>query len=454
MNCYLPTHLSPEAARRQLDRVDLEEKGRLADGLALVALIDHRKDYLDAWYSSMLKYCVGRLHMSEDRALRRIQVARVARCFVEVFESLADGRLSVTTAAVLAPHLEVASAAGLLAASAFRTKREILQLLARRSRPAAAPPAAPAGEAGVQDTSGEHAPAHVAMSLHDLCAPPATGCTAGEHALAHVGMTRRGRITPAASGDYDVRLSITPAEHEDLRKAQALLGHAVSSGDPAEIYARAMKHYLAHLEKQRFGVKPAAAVPAGGARGIPKSLRRLVWERDGARCTFVGTDGHRCEETRRLEIDHVTPLALGGATAPENLRLLCRAHNQHEAERVLGREHVQHRREVAQRERARAKVAAKASAARQQAAARVAADASEVRGKAGADSRSAAQQARHDDIHGALRGLGFNAAEARRGAALADTMPDASLEACLRLALAELTRPLALRGERLARCTA
>jgi len=455
MNRYLLTHLTAEAARQQLDRVDLEEKGKLADGLALIALIDGRRDYRDAGYSSMLKYCMGRLHMSEDKAAKRLQVARVARQFPQVFEFISDGRLCVSGAVVLAPHLRPENAVELLAACVHLSRDEIVRMLAARLRPAAAPSVEPTRESPVQATSCQHAPGH-AGTLADLCGTAGAEIGSTQHAPGHVGMTRRGRITPAATGDYDVRLSISEAEHEDLRKEQALLGHAVPSGDPAEIYARAMKHYLAHLEKQRFGVKPAAAVPAAAARGrgIPKSLRRLVWERDGARCTFVGTDGHRCEETRRLEIDHVTPLALGGATAPENLRLLCRAHNQHEAERVLGREHVQHRREVAQRERARAKVAAKASAARQQAAARVAADASEVRGKAGADSRSAAQQARHDDIHGALRGLGFNAAEARRGAALADTMPDASLEACLRLALAELTRPLALRGERLARCTA
>jgi hypothetical protein len=65
------------------------------------------------------------------------------------------------------------------------------------------------------------------------------------------------------------------------------------------------------------------------------------------------------------------------------------------------------------------------------------------------------KQARHDDVYAALRSLEFGAADARRGAQLADAMPDdATLEACVRAALAELTRPLALRGERVARCTA
>ena len=153
------------------------------------------------------------------------------------------------------------------------------------------------------------------------------------------------------------------------------------------------------------------------------------------RCAFVSAGGHRCGKTGRLEIDHVTPVARGGSNAPDNLRVLCRAHNQYEAERVLGREHVQRKRELARRERARDKAAASAGVARAQA-------------------RDSAKQARYDDIRAALRGLGFRDDEARRGAGLADAMPDASLEACLRLALTELTRAVAMRGERRARSSA
>ena len=256
-----------------------------------------------------------------------------------------------------------------------------------------------------------------------------------------------------------MKLSITDEEHEDLRSAQALLGHAVPSGDPALIYARAMKHYVAHLEKQRLGAKPgsAKAAPRARGRGIPRALRRLVWERDGGRCAFVSADGHRCESTRRLELDHVQPLALGGETTPENLRVLCRAHNRHEAERILGKEHVQQRRELAQRERARAKAAATTSAARAISRAEAGSAPAGAIAKARAEQPAAPEtprHAHHDDILAALRGLGFTQAEARRGVDLANSMPDATLEACVRLALTELTRAVAVRGERRARCTA
>jgi hypothetical protein len=263
---------------------------------------------------------------------------------------------------------------------------------------------------------------------------------------------RRGRVTPAATGEYEVRLSITEEEHAEFLRAQALLSHAVPSGDPALVYARAMKHYLAHLEKRRLGVKPGAAVEGKlGSKRIPKALRRLVWERDGARCTFVSADGHRCEETWRLDVDHITPVALGGKSTAANLRLLCSAHNQHEAERVLTKERVQRRREIEQRERAKAKLAAQASRERQLARDRAAADEASAQAKA----RDAARKDRHDVVYAALRSLGSGAADARHAAEVADAMPDdASDEECVKAALREHARPLILRGERMARCTA
>jgi 5-methylcytosine-specific restriction endonuclease McrA len=476
MHRYSRMHLSPEVAMRNLDAIDLDEKSRIAEGIALIAVIDERRDYLGAGYSCMRNYCMGRLHMSEDKALRRIQVAHTALRCPELFEYLADGRLSVTTASALAPHLEPENAAALLEASAFRSRPEIVRMLAVRS---CAPSAAPAGDLLAEATPSvqvANAPVHV-ISQPSRCDCVAVDIATTEHAPAHAKHRRRGRVTPSATGDYDVRFTITEAEHANLRKAQALLGQAVPSGDPALIYARAMKLLVAHLEKQRLGVKPGAAVPAPSSNRIPKALKRLVWERDGGRCTFVSADGHCCEETVRVEVDHITPLAQGGKSTPENLRLLCSAHNRYEAERVLGKEHVQGRRELTRRERAKAKLAARAAQERQAAraaaqaaqerqAARAAAQAAQERQAAQArqeaqqererqQTRAAARKERRDIVYAALRSLGSGVADARRGAEIADAMPDdATPEECLKEALRVLARPLIQRGERMAGCTA
>jgi hypothetical protein len=61
------------------------------------------------------------------------------------------------------------------------------------------------------------------------------------------------------------------------------------------------------------------------ARAPGAALRRRIFERDQT-CTYIH-EGKRCGSTFALEVDHIEPWALGGPTAEENLRLLCRAHN-------------------------------------------------------------------------------------------------------------------------------
>ncbi len=58
--------------------------------------------------------------------------------------------------------------------------------------------------------------------------------------------------------------------------------------------------------------------------GISAQLKREVWLRDHSRCC-------NCGSGYALQIDHVEPIAFGGRTVLENLRLLCRSCNQRAA---------------------------------------------------------------------------------------------------------------------------
>src|SRR5262249_8109490 len=158
------------------------------------------------------------------------------------------------------------------------------------------------------------------------------------------------KASTASAERFQVQVVVSKSTHDKLRRAQALLSHAVPNGDVAQVLDRALDSLIAQLERRKVGAarsvarqpnrapataptRPAAR--AGRARYIPAQTRRTVWDRDGGRCTFVSADGHRCSEDRFLEFDHVEPLARGGATTVDRLRLRCRAHNQYEAERAF-----------------------------------------------------------------------------------------------------------------------
>jgi hypothetical protein len=89
---------------------------------------------------------------------------------------------------------------------------------------------------------------------------------------------------------------------------------------------------------------------------VPRAARRAVLERDGLGCSWVDARGVRCGSRAWLELDHRQPSGKGGSSEPDNVRMLCRAHNQLAAEHAYGREHIERaarRGQAARRERER-----------------------------------------------------------------------------------------------------
>jgi hypothetical protein len=78
------------------------------------------------------------------------------------------------------------------------------------------------------------------------------------------------------------------------------------------------------IEKIDPGNRPIKWVkPYSNSRTPSKNLKALVWRKSKGVCQYPG-----CESTKNLEVDHIIPYAKGGKTEIDNLRLLCRAHNQ------------------------------------------------------------------------------------------------------------------------------
>ena len=308
-----------------------------AETLAYIAVADERKLYLSAAYSCMYKYCLGELHMSEDAAFKRIQAARVAREFPAIFDAVASGRLHLSAVGLLAPHLTRENAAGLIGAATHKSKAQIETLLAERfprpDVPALVMAIAPAGVTSQErrghacETTAPLAPAQV--NVIDVQRAPAPVPQVAPPA----------KVTPLAPQRFALQVTIGQGTHDKLRRAKELLAHAVPSGDVAEVLDRALDALIVTLERRQCAAteRPRARRSAAKGRCIPAEVKREVTRRDGGRCTFVSESGRRCEERGHMEYDHVKPVARGGRSTVDNLQLRCRAHNQHEADRVFGR---------------------------------------------------------------------------------------------------------------------
>src|SRR5215831_16782819 len=333
--------LSNDALIQELELSIAQDYPHTARQVALIGEVERRRLFAPAGYPSMYKYCVGKLHLSEDAAYKRIQVARVARRYPAVLAALAEGRVHLTGLNLPAPYfkgIEPAIVDELLAAATHRSKKGIELVLAERfpkpDLPAhvraipAAPKQGPTFEVAAQpqlvaNTASELAPAQVGDPVIPSQPQPA------EYA----------RIAPLAPQRYGIQFTLDQAGHDLLRQVQDLLGHDVPRGDLAEVIVRALKAYAALLEKKKHAATEHPRAPRRqkpGSRHIAAHVKRAVRKRDKGQCTHVSESGHRCEARSNLEYDHILEYARGGEATVGNIRLRCRAHNRLGAERAYG----------------------------------------------------------------------------------------------------------------------
>ncbi|HXS81994.1 MAG TPA: HNH endonuclease signature motif containing protein [Methylomirabilota bacterium] len=345
------SHLAGRALLQKLADVVMRDRATTAEMLALIAEVDRCKAFRDEGYSSMYRYCVEKLRMSEDVAYKRILTARAARRFPLIVPAIADGSLSISTVALLRNLLETDQAESLLTAALDKTRAQVELLIAERFPkadvpttllPLTAPEMSPEVPPARSDVPAPmNAPAQAVANTEGLPVPgrvtaPPEMPTPAPPALP---AAPQRRVAPLSPGRFELRLTISQEMHDKLMRAQELLGHAVPSGDIPQLLERALDELIAKQEKLKFAAtdKPRAVRRSSkNPRHIPAAIKREVRKRDDGRCTYVSDEGHRCKERRFLEYDHELPVARGGQTTVANLRLRCRAHNQFEAERTFG----------------------------------------------------------------------------------------------------------------------
>ncbi|HEY2409553.1 MAG TPA: HNH endonuclease signature motif containing protein [Polyangiaceae bacterium] len=327
-----------------------------AELLAHLAELDQRRLHLELGFPSLFAYCTESLHLSEPAAGRRIAAARVCRRFPDVFALVARGELHLSALCALAPHLTSANAEELLRISKHKTRRQVDELIAARFP-------RPAVRAQIRRLPSRSEVGSSPLEIPEWPTPSPGARPA------------QARIEPISSERYGVHFTANVTLRRKLEQARALASHRLPNGDLASVVELALD---ALIEKERFsvGTRPRAVRHAqkssstqlratfttrtGGdigarlspgdstrastdarSRHIPSAAARAVYERDRGQCAFVSADGRRCSARHLLQLDHVTPWAKGGAATAENLRLLCRAHNQQHARAHFGSERVE-----------------------------------------------------------------------------------------------------------------
>lgn len=356
--------------------------------LELLAEVDERRLYAPQGFASMFAFCTGKLAFSEGAACRRLTAARAARKYPTIYAMLRAGALHVTAVAMLAPHLNDENHGELLARAKGLGKRELETMLSGFSprppqRDLIRPVAPRASKAPPEPALKFDAPIEPQTSPRTPT-PPSPPATAAPE-LVQISFTAKaefatklmrardllahrlpeGRIEDVLDAALELLLErcdpLRRAKRHAAKQEKARERHDVQyeKNPRAQHQARNEEKSQAYADTQQKKAPSSGDAPhanphdatsestqmprdigtmhdaAPRCRSFPAAERYAIWERD-KRCTFVGPDGRRCNETRFIEIDHAVPFALGGVSDRSNGRLLCRTHNAWRAQVTFG----------------------------------------------------------------------------------------------------------------------
>src|SRR5512133_311054 len=350
------------------------EHDALAEFLVALADFDQRRAWVEMGYASLFYYLHRELRLSKGAAQYRKVAAELIQQVPGLVEPLRRGELCLSRIIEAAKVVPAENWETVLPRFYGLSRREAMEVVAELQAHPAPPERTvitPVRAArcsselhGVQAVS----PAPGPLPLLDLRAdtsprtqlapttgwpvnPPApvTGCPDQPEPAAGWPVNQPARASEAVPRPFEVqpltaeqsRLHVT-VSREFLRKleaAQDALSHAMPDASPAEILEAGLELLLAQAEKRRGLVKkPQQKVRPAKGDHIPAHVRREVWKRDGGRCQYPLASGGICGATRHLELDHIHPKSLGGTSTADNLRVVCRPHNDLAARIILGDE--------------------------------------------------------------------------------------------------------------------
>jgi 5-methylcytosine-specific restriction endonuclease McrA len=357
------------------------EHDALAEFLVALADFDRRRGWAELGYASLFYFLHRELHLSKGAAQYRKVAAELIEQVPAVVEPLRRGELCLTSIIEAAKVVTAENWETVLPRFYRRSKREAMEVVAAlQPHPAppvrtvitAAPPSASrAASTGALEAAPEQArsagapaapgrpdelaaaPRPAALGWPDeLAAAPCPAAPGWPDELAPApcptapgwpdelapapcpaAAPRPAEVVPLSAELSRLHVTVSRRFARKLEQARDARPDATDE----ELLEAGLDLVLAQVAKRRGDVANPRKTPRPSKpEHIPAHVFREVWGRDGGRCQWKLANGELCGCTRRLQLDHITPLALGGTSTVDNVRILCRSHNLEAARLVFG----------------------------------------------------------------------------------------------------------------------
>jgi hypothetical protein len=294
----------------QAMEVCLRYKKAEADLMEVLQKVEKYQVHLKRGHSSLFRYVVDELKLSENNAYTLITISRKARQVPDLAQAVKSGQISMSNARRVSAVLTPSNKDEWLAKARELSNRELEKEIAR-VRPQA-------------------------------LTPEKVGYVTADRVRLELGLQEEVWLKLQRVQDLLSQARRCPVGLEEA--LEVLVDGFLKKQDPLEKAKRAesrkatdspQKRVEDHSVPQETGTmdslvtlrevsdsqspKPRAPIPAA-------TIHQLQL-RDQGRCAQVLPDGRRCQETRWLEIHHRIPISQGGKNDLENLLMLCTGHH-------------------------------------------------------------------------------------------------------------------------------
>ena len=294
--------LSDTKLQARLERLVRHERKVMAVVIEHIAEVMRRKLFLTLGYESIYHYLTKKFAYSESCAYRRMQAARALLQVPEIKSGLEDGLLNLSQICLVQKTLRQEER--VLGETVSSAKR--LEIFARLN-----------GKTGRE--SEKILDAHVSVELPRKMASE-------KH---------------FSDESVELTLKVSAELFTQLQKVKGLYSHIAPEAD----WVRILELMTEDVIKKRdpLAKQPKALTTRSFAkmkvpgvvknsnmkkrRPIPSAVKRYILARDEGKCQYVSADGRQCASRHQLEFDHIHPVRHGGTNDPQNLRVLCRLHN-------------------------------------------------------------------------------------------------------------------------------
>jgi 5-methylcytosine-specific restriction endonuclease McrA len=326
-----------------LNKLVKQEHNLTCEILLHIIEVENRGIHRELGYSSLFVYCTDGLGYSEASAQRRICAARAIRKCPDAYDHLRDGRVNLSTLAIAWKHISPE----LLETISGKSQKQVFEIVSgiepKLRHPDQTRPVI------VEQPAQQPAGACLSGSSGLAPAVPESSPELGEnhHRSGGKKLAAVNESTPEVKLEtvkaHQVNCVIDDEVMQLVTRCKKLLSGKYPTGmDYNTLILELAKTWLekhdpairaAKREKRISNPRRVKKDAGETSRYISPATRDKVYTRDKGRCTYVGSNGKRCNATWDLEIHHDDmPYAHGGDHSLTNLRLLCAAHNKHEAE--------------------------------------------------------------------------------------------------------------------------